>query len=311
MKKAFFTFLSFLSFFPTVFAQTDTTQTKYWSWGGAGTVNIGQIALSNWAAGGQNTVSVLGVASLHANYTRGTSAWDNTLNINYGATKNEGHRFIKNDDRLELNLKYGRQAFGKWYYAALGNLKTQLTPTYTPERDSVMSDFFSPAFMLASIGLDYRPSEDFSFFVSPLTGKFTIVKSQRMADAGAFGVDPARLDENGRRILGTGRRGRQELGAYIAVKLKKPVMENISYQSKLELYSSYTSNPKNIDVNWQNKIDMKVNKFISVTIFTDLIYDDDIDVPLDRNDDGIMDGKGPRIQFKETLGVGLSYKFGV
>ena len=86
-------------------------------------------------------------------------------------------------------------------------------------------------------------------------------------------------------------------------------MENIKFTTRLELYSSYNNNPSNIDVNWENRIDMKVNKFISVSIITELIYDDDINIAVDRDDDGVMDGSGPRVQFKETLGVGLSYKF--
>lgn len=86
-------------------------------------------------------------------------------------------------------------------------------------------------------------------------------------------------------------------------------MANITYATRLELYTGYANNPGNIDVNWENRLDMKVNKFVSVSIITLLLYDDDIKIALDRDNDGNSDGSGPRIQFKETLGVGLSYKF--
>jgi len=79
--------------------------------------------------------------------------------------------------------------------------------------------------------------------------------------------------------------------------------------STVDLFSNYLHNPQNIDVNWQVLINMKVNKFLSASITTHIIYDDDIMIPLDRNEDGITEGKGPRTQFKEVLGVGLSYKF--
>ena len=308
MKKTLLAFFTFFAFLPTVFAQ-DPDSANYWNWGGAGTINVGQVALTNWAAGGQSSINVLGLASLFANYKRGTSAWDNTLNINYGGNKTGKDKFRKNDDKLELNAKYGRHAFGKWYYAGQFNLKTQLTPTFYKDTDSVISDFLSPAFILTSVGLDYRPNEDFSLFISPATGKFTYVKSQRLADAGAFGVEPGKLNKDGFRIPNTGERFREEIGAYLAIRLRRDVMENIKLQSRLELYSSYNNNPSNIDVNWENRLDMKVNKFISVSLITELIYDDDIDVPLDRDEDGKPDGSGPRVQFKETLGVGLSYKF--
>jgi len=54
---------------------------------------------------------------------------------------------------------------------------------------------------------------------------------------------------------------------------------------------------------------MKINKFLTASLSTHLIYDDDINIAVDRNDDGINDGNGPRIQFKEVLSLGLSYQF--
>ncbi len=87
------------------------------------------------------------------------------------------------------------------------------------------------------------------------------------------------------------------------------VMENITLQTKLELFSNYLETPQNIDINWETLISMKVNKLISATLSTHLIYDDDIEITIDKNDDGIIDERGPRIQFKEVLGVGFSYKF--
>ncbi len=86
-------------------------------------------------------------------------------------------------------------------------------------------------------------------------------------------------------------------------------MENITLQTKLELFSNYLETPQNIDINWETLISMKVNKLISATLSTHLIYDDDIEITIDKNDDGIIDERGPRIQFKEVLGVGFSYKF--
>jgi hypothetical protein len=64
-----------------------------------------------------------------------------------------------------------------------------------------------------------------------------------------------------------------------------------------------------MDVNWECLLTMKVNKFISATLGTQLIYDDDIAIAIDNNDDGITDESGPRVQFKEILAVGFSYKF--
>ncbi|MFD2248472.1 DUF3078 domain-containing protein [Pontibacter ruber] len=287
----------------------DTTTRNIWDFGGVGTINFSQVSLSNWAAGGQNSVSMLGIANIYANYKKGKNTWNNSLDVTYGNVKLENQRVRKSDDRLELNLKYGRQASSKWFYTTQFNLRTQLTPTYTETRDSIMSNFLSPAFMLASIGMDYKPNEKLSVFISPVTGKFTFVESQRMADAGAFGVKPAQRDVSGDVIPNTGERLREEFGGFVNVRFKHELVQNVTLQSKLDLFSNYMRNPQNVDMNWENLLNFKVNKFIAASLFVHMVYDDDININQDRDEDGEIDSKGPRLQVKETLGIGLSYKF--
>ncbi|MDX5480842.1 MAG: DUF3078 domain-containing protein [Hymenobacteraceae bacterium] len=287
-------------------APADTA--NVWDFGGVGTVNFSQVSLNNWAAGGQNSVSVLGIANLHANYDKGDNSWNNSLDVTYGLVKLQDQRVRKSDDRMELNLKYGHRASKKWFYTAQANLRTQLTPTYTVTRDTLESNFLSPAFILTSIGMDYKPSSRLSVFISPVTGKFTLVTSQVLADRGAFGVAPARRDTEGNLIPGTGEHLREEFGGYVNVRFKDEIFKNITFQSKLDLFSNYLQNPENVDVNWENLINFKVNKAVSASMFLHMIYDDDIMIKLDRNNDGKIDGRGPRLQLKETIGIGLSYK---
>ncbi|WP_224744095.1 DUF3078 domain-containing protein [Pontibacter aquaedesilientis] len=280
-----------------------------WNFGGTGTVNFSQVGLSNWAAGGQNSMSVLGILNLYGNYKKGKNTWNNTLDLTYGSVKLEEQRLRKSDDRLELNLKYGRQASSKWFYTGQLNTRTQVSPTYSPARDSVLSNFMSPAFILASIGMDYKPNPKLSVFLSPFTGKFTAVLSQRMADLGAFGVQAADRDIEGNLIPGTGERLRKEFGGFVNVRFRHEIFKNVTLQSKADLFSNYLHNAKNIDVNWENLLDLKVNKFLSASLFLHMVYDDDILIDVDRNGDGTVDGKGPRLQLKETMGIGFSYKF--
>ena len=81
------------------------------------------------------------------------------------------------------------------------------------------------------------------------------------------------------------------------------------FQTKLGLLSNYLHNPQNIDVNWEVLLNMKLTKFLSAVISTNLIYDDDIKIGIDDDGDGIIDREGPRTQFKKVIGVGLSYQF--
>jgi hypothetical protein len=279
-----------------------------WNKGGVLAINLAQTSLTNWAAGGQNSFAVNGLFSAFANLTTEKSRWDNSLDIGYGLLKQgkEGS-YRKTDDKIDFLSKYGRQAFDNFYYAALLNFKTQMAPGYNyvdADTRNKISDLFSPAYLLLALGLDYKPSPYFSAFIAPLTAKFTIVTDTALSNAGAFGVSP-------------GEKVKSEIGGYLRAiytrnDFKAEILKNVTFTTKIDLFSNYADNPQNIDVSWENLIALKVNRFISVNISTHLLYDDNIKVPFDRNDDGILaEGEvvGSKIQFKEILGVGFSYTF--
>lgn len=280
-----------------------------WKTGGVASLNLTQVGLTNWQAGGENSMSVTGLLSLYANLKKGNSTWDNSLDLAYGILQQGEDDIRKTDDRIDFTSKYGQKAFKNWYYAGLVNFKSQMTAGYNyPDDSTEISNFLAPGYLLGAIGMDYKPNEVFNLFVSPVTMKMTIVNDQTLADAGAFGVDPAEYDAITGAVLSAGKKTRSEYGGYLRALLKKDIMKNVNLQSKLELFSNYEA-AEYVDVNWELLIAMKVNKFISATISTQLIYDHDIDIAVDSNDDGIIDAVGPRTQFKEVIGVGISYKF--
>jgi hypothetical protein len=276
-----------------------------WKKGGVININLAQTSLTNWAAGGQNSIAVNGLFSGFANYKMGKSVWDNSLDLGYGLLKQGNEDFRKTDDKIDLLSKYGHEAFKNFYYAALLNFKTQLSPGYNyPDATNKISDFLSPGYLLLALGLDYKPNAYFSAFLAPVTGKFTFVTDQTLSDLGAFGVKP-------------GEKSKSEIGGYLRAiysrnDFKSEFLKNISFTTKIDLFSNYTENPQNIDVNWEVLIAMKVNKFLSVNFNTQLIYDDNIQIPVDKNGNGTLEaGESIRskVQFKEILGVGLSLKF--
>ena len=250
-----------------------------------------------------------GLLSIFANYKEDKTAWDNSLDIGYGILKQgKDVPMRKTDDKIDILSKYGRRAFTSTYYAVLLNFKTQMTPGYNYPNDSVkISNLLAPAYLLAAVGLDYKPVDYFSAFVAPLTGKMTIVNDQVLADAGAFGVTPAAYDNAGN-VARHGKRTRSELGGYgRAIYTKndfaKEFLRNVSFTTKIDLFSNYLHNPENIDVSWETQIAFNVNKYIAVNFNTQLLYDDDVKIVDSKGD------VGPRTQFKEILGVGFAYKF--
>ncbi|MCB0409168.1 MAG: DUF3078 domain-containing protein [Flavobacteriales bacterium] len=280
-----------------------------WRTGGVISINFTQVSLTNWSAGGDNSISLNGLTSLFANLKVGKSTWDNSLDLGYGILKQGDAGLRKTDDKIDFMSKYGYKAFKNWYYAGLVNFKSQMAPGYNyPDDSTVISKFMAPGYVLGAIGLDYKPSNAFTLFISPLTTKMTIVADETLANAGAFGVEAAEYDDFGK-LVTKGKMFRTEYGGYLRAIVNADIMKNIKLQSKLELFSNYAEEPDHIDVNWETLIALKVNDYISATINTQLIYDHDIDIAVDENGDDIIDAVGPRVQFKEVLGIGFTYKF--
>ncbi len=279
-----------------------------WKKGGTVFINTSQSSLTNWAAGGaQLSFAVNGLVNLFASYTKGNSTWDNSLDLGYGkitqevvnSDGNKELKWVKTDDKVDLLSKYGQKAYKSWYYAALFNFKTQMDKGYSSPTDSVaISKFLAPAYILGAIGMDYKPGDVFTAFIAPITTKITMVNDQALSDSGAFGVD-------------RGKKSRAELGGYVRIAFKKDLIENVNLTSKIDFFSNYLKNPECIDVNWENLLTLKVNKYISASIATTLIYDDDILIGKDENDDNVIasDEYSPRTQFKEVLSVGFTLKF--
>ncbi|MCK7559015.1 DUF3078 domain-containing protein [Chitinophaga sedimenti] len=271
------------------------TSKNLWKKGGTFNLNANQGSLTNWAAGGDKfSLSAGATLSVFANYAKGRNAWDNTLDLAYGYVKTTSLGMRKSDDRIDLTTKYGYDIGSNWYASALFNLRTQFANgyLYTDTSRQLVSKFFSPAYILLSPGLDYKPNKEFSLFLSPVTGRWVVVLSDSLSARGAYGVD-------------TGRHVKSEFGAYLSANWNKEIMKNIVYKSKLELFSNYKQNPGNVDVFWTNVLSMKVNKYLSATVNLDMIYDDDVKV-FENTKTGVM---GPRLQIKQVIGIGFAAIF--
>ena|SRR6056297_509896 len=295
MKKSTLLFAA-LAFASLTMAQKATPDSLAgWKTGGVISLNASQVSLTNWAAGGENSLSGIGLVNLYANYKKNKFAWDNTLDLAYGLIKQGEDPVIKSDDKIDFASKAGQYAFKNWYYTGLVGFRSQFAPGYaTPGDEAYTSNFLAPAYLNVSLGMDYKPSENFTLFISPVTGKTTFVRDDSLSAEGAFGVDP-------------GKQIRPEFGGYVKMVFKHDIMKNVSFQTKLDLFSNYLNNPENIDVNWDVLIAMKINEYLSANLTTNLIYDDDILIAFEQEDGSVK--KRPAIQFKEMFSVGLSYKF--
>lgn len=290
MKKVSIIIVTVLFAMQTM-AQDATPAPKNWKTKLETNLGFSQTALSNWAAGGENTLAANGLFNYFADYTKGKFTWNNYFGAAYGIIKQESFtNWRKADDKLGFNSKAGIYAWKNWDYTALVDFKTQFTEGFKYPNDSVyISKLFAPAYLQASIGLNYKPADYFSLFLSPIGTRFTFVNDQRLSDEGQFGVTP------GEKML-------FQAGASLNAMFKKDLFKNINLMSKLDLFSNYLKNPENIIVNWENLLQLKVNKYISTSIGAHLIYDDNI-VSKDKEGNPI----GPQIQLKEGFTIGFAY----
>ncbi|MBX2972826.1 MAG: DUF3078 domain-containing protein [Flavobacteriales bacterium] len=268
-----------------------------WRKSGIININMTQVNLTNWAAGGFNTVSGIAMFNGTANWKKGRKAWDNSLVLAFGGQQIANADPQKTDDRIELNSKYGYELKKNLYLAGVFQFRTQFTEGFNEEGTRI-SNFLAPGYALLGVGLDYRPSDNFTVFLSPLTARLVMVNDAKLFE----GVGP---DD---RVYGVknGNTTEMELGGYLRFQYKKELAKNITFLTRGDFFSNYLRNPQNIDVTWETLWTFKVNEWFAATLNTMLIYDHDTNLPK-TNAEGVP-YLGPATQFKETLGIGLSFK---
>jgi len=286
------------------FAQEEEGPKDGWTKTGNISLLFSQAAFNaEWTGGGtSNYAANLGI-TYDANYRKGKITWDNRIIADYGITKNKSQEFTrKTNDRLELNSILGKQIKEtNWYYSFFLNFKTQFSSGYTFGTDTEgnevrteITKFLSPGYLQAGPGFLWKKSDNLNVNIAPATARIIIVSSdftnvgsdQAVIDAfnaagGYFGVDANEST-------------RFEFGAALSGYAKFDIMENVTVENILALYSNYIEDPQNVDVDYTLNLIMAVNKWITANATFQAIYDDNA-----------VQG----FQIREALGVGVAFGF--
>ena len=255
-----------------------------WKLNGTFILNMNQGALSNWAPGGEE--NVLGVNSIFnyaVHFRHNKHTWDNYADLAIGFQNATSFgKFRKIDDRIDLTTKYGYRVNQHWYLGLLTNFNSQALAgyDYSLESEQKVSRFLTPGKIILSPGLDYKTADRFFLFISPVTVRWNLKHDPDFFNVGKFGVDSARKVNT-------------EFGAFVTAKFSASFTKWVTYQSRIDLFSNYKTNPENIDVLMNNLLTMRVTKIFATNLSVDLIYDDDVK---------------KRLQIKEVLGIGLTVK---
>lgn len=270
-----------------------------WKFNGLTSLNFSQMTLTNWTAGGENSVAGTAIINLAANYRSSNEkfTWNNELLMGYGLLQQGDDPLRKSDDKIDLASKFGYSAGKNWSYSGLLSFKTQFTEGYSNPGDlnrEKISNFMAPGYLSLSLGMDFKPKETFTLLIAPLTGKMTFVMDEDLA--GGFGVS-------------ADQQIRSEFGGYVKIAFAQEIAKNIKLNTKIDMFSNYLQDPQFVDVNFDLLLTFKVNKLISASFISQVIYDHDIQFDV-LDAAGIATGETEaRIQFKELFGIGLTYSF--
>lgn len=298
MKKI----ILFLAFFAGIFSlkaqeEVQEEQQEGWTKEGNFALLFNQSAFNDeWTGGGTSNLAGNLLLNYNFNYLRDDITWDNKFILDYGLTKQKTDDFArKTSDRLEFNSIAGKQIEeSNWFYSLFLNFRTQITKGYNYDENAETGEiirteytnFLSPAYLQFGPGMLWKKSEDLYVNLSPATGRMILVDSDFTSapgyvDGDYFGVDAEKS-------------ARWELGASISAYAKFGIIENVSMENLLNLYSNYLEDPQNVDIDYTMNMNMKINDYLSTNLIFQAIYDDNA-------------VKG--FQIREVFGLGFNYAF--
>lgn len=328
------------------------TGDKAWKFSGSLGLNAAATGLVNWTAGGNNNVNGVVYGRFRLLYHQNSIAWDTNLDMEYGLTwiDQESDKFQKSSDKLNFATKFGWEFEKSWYLTALAGFQTQFAygRAYdgTEAADPIISKFMAPSYTDLSLGIDWKPNDIFSIYLSPVAGRITTVcVGKKLQDSyqEEFGVN---LDEtlketyavwkyNDDSTKNYSRDFRGELGlslkASIDYKYKelsvkstlglftpyawdKTVVGHDDYYNK-DLYRDNNRRFGHFDVDWTVNLGYQFFNCLQVTLSTDLRYYNGVMIDKLCKDDACALASAEhthakeRVQFKGIIGIGVGYSF--
>jgi len=273
----------------------DSIPWKYKAVTGAG---FNMVQLSNWAGGGQNSVTVRALFLGSLDYSNNDFSWDNDLDLGYSIINQGGQGYRKADDRIILTSKASLKQNEVLRYTGLLDFRTQFAVGYNYDqhdpRDSTrfqqVSTLMAPGYLTGALGMEWTPIKEFTFMAAPISSRAIFVMDDYLSSIGSFGVD-------------SGQTVKADLGGLLNATLDWEVFENVRWKARLNAFMRYRA-PDLWVVTVENAFLLKVNSFLSVGFLTDIFYDDR--VPITRDDKTV----GPSTQLRNQLVINFTHTFG-
>ena len=182
-----------------------------WKFSGIVGLNAAATGLFNWAAGGNNNVNAVASTKLRLLYHADNIAWDSNLDMEYGLSwiDQDFDKFQKSSDKLNFTTKFGWEFHKTWYLTLLGGFQSQfdLGRNYngSADFDPIVSKFLAPSYTDISVGIDWKPNDIFTIYLSPVAGRLTTAyvsrslrdKYEKYEDVAVYPIDEAQQEQFG------------------------------------------------------------------------------------------------------------------
>jgi hypothetical protein len=315
MRRFIFTLIA-ISLTLSVFAQTNKSKTpNNWKSGGMIGIHGFQGGSRNWAGGSEKfSLAVATSVNLWANRSVGKHTWANGLELVFAMTNEHSIGIRKLNDRIQFTSKYTYDITKKFSAGVMFDARTQIANGYdypSEEANDVeikrrVSGFFAPAYLTFAPGAELKLTSYFSVFMAPLAAHWVAVTNSPYSFSYQGGIKPDNTVERSLAAMygvDPEKKVRFEAGPFVSAKLKKELVKNVMFHSRLDLFSDLTNDePMNIDVFWNNHFGLQVNKWLQTSLRVDLVYDDNVTM-FGRNK------TSPAAQINSLLGVGVTAKF--
>lgn len=276
----------------------EVAKPDYWKESFVVDLGVNTTQLSNWAAGGYNTLSLKGAVDAKANYAKDLMSWNNRIQMDFGFFLSDEKPGLlqKNADRMYLESKwaYKTSSKSKFSYAASFDFKSQFSDTkdkYEKIDDkwdgTLKSGLLSPAYTNIALGIDWVPNEWFNMSVSPLTGGFTICTNPILR--ATYGMPL--IAEGGSEY----KNALFQFGAQMKANFKVVINNVFKYETQAIIFTDYLAEPY-FRINWDNSIDWQLSKLIKLSFKTWMIYDPNVTINGEK-----------RLQFKDFLTLNFTY----
>jgi hypothetical protein len=262
----------------TAFSQNDTTTAGKWIPIGTLSLNLNQVALSNWSQGGDNSLAITFIGNFGMDYADNIWNFATKLKTMFGINKTgeDELKIIENEIYFDNVLTYKIGWFINPYISNL--FRTSITTGYDYKKNPKLEivSFFDPGYLTQSLGFSYN-------IFNTLKTRLGLAFQETFANKFTNFTDrPSTTEIENFKF---------ETGIESVTDFEQSIDENLLYKSLFRLFGRFEE-IHTWDVRWDNIITASISKYFNVNFTFLIVYEKQ---------------QSLKTQIKEALQLGITF----